>query len=292
MSNKYIIQNLDNYNKFISESYSTIVYKYIDIINNYIILSFDYRYLYTNNNIIIKKGIDTLQHIFNIIFLYTLNLELTTYHCDKATYYYIEFISQMSGDNNVLQLTSKDISLFVFKKTIFDLSNDNKVKHTISKKDKSTIELVKMITNIYNKLIYTIIDTNDNDNETKTLSHYKIQLSNVYKSMNYILSSIFENITAVSVKNNLKNSDKDYVNREKYINKLNVLDFILDIFNEKDYKNKSQMLELIIKKLFNLENLTLIHTDIQTIKYKVYDDLFNEYLENNNSNKLVNWLFS
>ena len=53
MSSKYILQNLDNYNKYISDSYSTILYKYIDIINNYIILSFDYSY--RNNKIMIKN---------------------------------------------------------------------------------------------------------------------------------------------------------------------------------------------------------------------------------------------
>jgi hypothetical protein len=292
MSSKFILQNLDNYNKFISDSYSSIFYKYIDIINNYIILSFDYSYLYSNNKVIIKKGIETLHHVFNVIFLYTLNLELTCYHCDKATYYYIEFISQMSGDNNILQLTSKDVTLFVFKKTIFDLSNDNKIKHSLNQEDKTIIEIIKKLSIIYNNLIYfTIDDVNIN----KGIQHYKSLLSNTFKSMNYILSEDLGNVSKTSkaskTNNIKKQNDVILSNSEKYLEKLNTLEFILQILNDKEYNNKLQFIELFIKKLFNIDNseTSLI---IKTIKDKVYDDCFEDYLIDNNVNKLISWLFS
>jgi hypothetical protein len=290
MSNKYVLQNLDNYNKSINDSYSSILYKYIDIINNYIILSFDYSYLYSNNKIIIKRGISTLFHIFNVIFFYTLNLDLTSYHCDKATYYYIEFISQMTGDNNILQLTGKDVTLFVFKKTIFDLSNDNKIKHSLNKDDKTTIEIIKLVSNIYNHLIYNIIDNENND-----LNHYKKMLSTIYKSMNYILSEKIDENNDKHLKNNdkhLKNNDKRknelILNREKYINKLKLLEFILETIAYKEFGNKNAFIELFIKKIFNLDTLNI--NNFTNIKNKVHDELFDEYLNDINPNKLVNWL--
>ena len=288
MSSKYILQNLDNYNKYISDSYSTILYKYIDIINNYIILSFDYSY--RNNKIMIKKGIETLHHVFNIIFLYTHNLDLTCYHCDKATYYYIEFISQMSGDNNVLQLTSKEIALFVFKKTIFDLSNDNKIKHSINAQDKPIIEIVKTLSNIYNSLIYNIID---NDNIEEGLSHYKTLLSNNYKSMNYILSEKLDETKIKSLKNNKKHTDF-ILNIEKYKIKINILEFILEIVDAKYYNNpnKCAFIELFIKKLFSIDCSTEFIFNINAIKDKAYNETFCDYLNDNNANKLVNWLLS
>ena len=46
------------------------------------------------------------------------------FHCKKAYYYYIEFIGQISDDSHsYLQLTSKDATLFVYKKTIFEVDN-------------------------------------------------------------------------------------------------------------------------------------------------------------------------
>lgn len=281
MSNKFILQNLDNYNKYITDNYSTILYKYIDIINNYIILSFDYSYLYSNNNII-KKGIETLHHIFNVIFLYTLNLDLTCYHCDKAMYYYIEFISQMSGDNNILQLTCKDVTLFVFKKTIFDLSNDSKIRHSLNKEDKLTIDIVKKVSLIYNTLIYSSIDDGSMMNG---LEYYKALLSTSYKSMNYILSEKIDNY-----RKNDKSNDKEYkvatLNVENYLMKLNVIEIILQALNDKKCDNKNQIIELFIKKIFNMNSL---NTDIKSIKYKLYDDLFDEYL-NGNANRFITWI--
>lgn len=282
MSSKYILQNLDNYNKSISDSYSSIIYKYIDLINNYIILSFDNSYIYNNNKYIIKKGIETLHHVFNIIFLYTLNLELTCYHCEKATYYYIEFISQMSGDNNILQLTSKDVTLFVFKKTIFDISNGSKNKYTISNIDSILLKLIKKISNIYNELTYMIIDdnsamsenniVNNNDNE---LQRYKTQLSIIYKTINVLLNS---------------NLDE---NKEDYLLKLNMLEFMIQILNERNYQNKLIIIDNFIRKLFGNTNSTFnSNINIEMLKNKVYDEKFENYVMNNHLNKLMTWIFN
>lgn len=288
MSSKFILQNLDNYNKYISDSYSTILYKYIDIINNYIILSFDYSYVYNNNKVIIKKGIETLHHVFNVIFLYTLNLELTAYHCDKATYYYIEFISQMTGDNNVLQLTSKDVTLFVFKKTIFDLSNDNKIKHSLNQKDIKIIDIIKRLGMIYNNLIYLTID---DGTINKGLQQYKNLLSDAYKSMNYILSEDLDNLEK---SNKIKSMSQEYndLNKDKFFTKIDTLEVILNSLSDKDCNNKLQIIESFIKKIFNLNHSKSLSIDIKNIKYKIYDPLFEEYLKMNNTNKLIGWLLN
>jgi hypothetical protein len=69
------------------------------------------------------KGLETLTHVFRMLLLYTKNLDLTFYNCKKALYYYLEFIGQIGDDNNeFLKLTSNDASLFVYKKTIFSIS--------------------------------------------------------------------------------------------------------------------------------------------------------------------------
>lgn len=69
------------------------------------------------------KGLETLTHVFRMLLLYTKNLDLTFYNCKKALYYYLEFIGQIGDDNHeFLKLTSNDASLFVYKKTVFSVS--------------------------------------------------------------------------------------------------------------------------------------------------------------------------
>ena len=82
---------------------------------------------------ILKRGVLSLSHIFNIFLLYTKNIELTITHCNKALYYYIEFIGQIVDDNHsYLQLNSKDATLFVYKKTIFEINNEYRKKDDIA----------------------------------------------------------------------------------------------------------------------------------------------------------------
>ena len=72
---------------------------------------------------VIVKGLETLTHVFRMLLLYTKNLDITFYNCKKALYYYLEFIGQIGDDNHeFLKLTSNDASLFVYKKTIFSVS--------------------------------------------------------------------------------------------------------------------------------------------------------------------------
>ena len=45
----------------------------------------------------------------------------------KSFYYYIEFIGQIGDSNHqFLQLNSKDATLFVFKKTVFEINSDHR----------------------------------------------------------------------------------------------------------------------------------------------------------------------
>ena len=112
--NNYILNNLENYNKELSETTVDIFIKYVNLINEFIIESCENLYMKNiNYNIyIIKKGVETLSHIFSILLLYTMNLELVYHHCQNSLFYYIEFISQISGENNFLQLSPGKIWQF------------------------------------------------------------------------------------------------------------------------------------------------------------------------------------
>ena len=100
---------------------------------------------------VVTKGLSTLIHIFNMLTLYTKNVELIEHHCEKAIAYYIEFISQIGTEGqNYLQLNSKDAILFVYKKTIFDINSEVRKNLDLSSAETKVIQIIFNI----NKLNY------------------------------------------------------------------------------------------------------------------------------------------
>lgn len=124
-----ILYNPENYKSTIHNTsqdilakFSIIIIEYMRLISEKINIKNKQYYIF-----IFERGIETLIHIFSMIFYYTKNLDLTFYHSQKAYYFYIEFIEQISDDNiTFLQLSSKDAVMFVYKKTIFELNNERK----------------------------------------------------------------------------------------------------------------------------------------------------------------------
>ena len=119
--------NIENYKKEFSYSMDDILKKHGILLNEY--LNFIYENINLKNkscnNFIIIRGIETISHVFSIILYYSKNIDLAFYHGQKAFYFYVEFICQITDEQHTfLQLNSRDASLFVYKKTIFDINND------------------------------------------------------------------------------------------------------------------------------------------------------------------------
>jgi hypothetical protein len=115
------------FNKELNRPIAEIVEKYVALIGEY------YAFIRENPNIIHKKqypyllarGLDTITHVFTIILFYTKNLEITYYHSQKSFYFYVEFIEQiLDAQNAFLHLDSRDASIFVYKKTIYEINPD------------------------------------------------------------------------------------------------------------------------------------------------------------------------
>ena len=130
-NSQYSLYNLDNYKPTISSSIE-------DIINKYNMLISDYMKMASSSNFIIGRGLDTISHVFLLMLYNTKNVDMSYYHSQKAFYFYIEFIEQITGDANCLKLSSTDAMLFVYKKTIFELNPKN--THPIQDKDKQLLE--------------------------------------------------------------------------------------------------------------------------------------------------------
>jgi hypothetical protein len=125
----YSLQTIENYKPILINSLNEILDKYIVLICEYL------RYIVENIKMkntnhfkfILMRGLETITHVFNNVLFFSRNLEMTYYHSQKAFYYYVEFIGQINEEQNVfLQLSSRDATMCVYKKTLFEIPTDYK----------------------------------------------------------------------------------------------------------------------------------------------------------------------
>jgi hypothetical protein len=123
----YLLNSVVNYKNYLDTSlkeilikYTTLVTEYIELVSEKINITKMYYYKY-----IFIRGLDTITTVFKLLLYLTKNIELSYYHSQKAFYFYVEFIEQISDDqNSFLQLSSREACMFVYKKTIFEINND------------------------------------------------------------------------------------------------------------------------------------------------------------------------
>lgn len=240
------LQNIDNYKK---DSYANnemdIYMKYVNVINQYLLFGIE---TIKNKNseylkYILIKGLFTISYVFKMLFLFTRNLDLTYYHCQKSYSYYIEFIGQI-GDDAVtyLQLNSKDAALFVYKKTIFDINHNYKKDYYENKVEETKNKIVSIFIDTYNKLVET---------ELTQLNCEQLQLKNIniinkihnnigdfndklYKLYYSFSFNCRANATAATSAENIEHSiDCDEDNRELLYKKLTYIKQFCDIIISK-----------------------------------------------------------
>lgn len=266
-NSKYILYNISNYNSNIENSVSEILTSFVSVILEY--MRFISEKVSIQNKtyykFIIQRGIETLIHIFSFIFYYTKNLELTSYHTQKAYYFYIEFIEQMSDDNVVfLKLSSRDAILFVYKKTIYDINNEYKKNmKECSLEEKNMLSIIDSYIEIYKNIIQF------------TINNYEFMYDNKVSYINNCCNNILtisETLIKTKYKNNIVNSLELFIN--VLVNKqLNVTEF----FN---------VVDLFIKKIQIKKKIDEI-----SIRDKIYSADINTYLENKDFDKLCLFIF-
>jgi hypothetical protein len=154
-SSNYSLSNLDNYKSIIEDKLDDIIEKYCNLIAEYIIFIIDNTNFKNTNyeKFIIERGFETITHVFKMLLYYSRNLDVAYYHGQKAFYFYVEFIGQISEDKNTfLQLTSRDSTMFVYKKTIFEMNNEvRKNVASLSQENVEQLELLSLISVIIKK---------------------------------------------------------------------------------------------------------------------------------------------
>ena len=164
--NNFSLQNLDNYRKNIDNTTSEITEKYYMLIAEYFKFITENIKVKNSNfaKFIITRGLDTITNVFNSIFYYTKNIDLTYFHCQKSFYFYVEFVGQISEDEKMfLQLSSRDATLYVYKKTIFEINNECKNTNESSKLLNDQIAIINGYINIYKTMVYKIIQIDRNN---------------------------------------------------------------------------------------------------------------------------------
>ena len=252
MKNQNNIYAIENYKNDIDINEKVIFFKYITVIQDFIQSSLENIFIKNKMyyKFILTSGIKMLNKIFNLLLLYTNNIELTQYHSSKALFYYIEFISQIGDEGNAfLKLNSTDAYLFILKKTIYEINEDYRKNFKQSENSIKVNNLKDKYISIYNSIIFNIINnfeiTDDDDNNINLLkiiskklykiSELLIQFDDINEYYNYI--EIFINFI-LPLQNNLpyiemflkKNIKKNEIDLEKIQKNLNN-EKIIDNFN-------------------------------------------------------------
>ena len=156
---QYTLLNTSNFNKTLTCSLPDILNKYVSLISEY--ESFISEKVNIKNKkyyeFIFNRGLDTISHVFQMILFYTKNLDITYYHSQKSFYFYVEFIEQIIDiQHSFLQLSSRDASVFVYKKTIYEINNEYRksIESLNSTKD-SNIESIGLYIEFYKLLVGT-----------------------------------------------------------------------------------------------------------------------------------------
>jgi len=260
ISNKetcYSLNNIENYKKELDCEVNDVTKKYTELIVEY------YKFILENIKItnislskfIIIRGLDTITNVFLNILYFTKNLDLTYYHCQKSFYFYVEFVGQISDDEKMfLQLTSRDATTYVYKKTVFEINNELKKNDKPSDIFKEKMKSIEIYIHINQTYLLKIINSK------------KIDISN----LEYLLN-LCEKI------NNIQNKTKLNNMLETIIEKIYYMIEDIDLFFK---------INLLFIKRFGKNPET-----ITNVEKKFFTDEINIKI-NEPPNKFINWLFS
>jgi hypothetical protein len=188
MEHQYIISNINNYKKTLEESVDEILKGYLLVIKEFLELDIIYKnpQLY---KFLVQRGIETISSVFSILLYYTKNLNLTVYNCQQSNYLYKEYIEQISNDSNShLKLSSKEVSMFIYKKTIFEINRKNIQSHD---NDKNINKKIDSYINGFKYMLLTLLKLTKFNYDTKSIEISKIKelfirLAFTYKSLSDI----------------------------------------------------------------------------------------------------------
>ena len=272
MTETYLLSSIGNYHpKLDNNNLNTILIKYISLIIDYMKLITEKINIIKNNyyKYIFIRGLDTITTVFKILLYVTKNIELTYYHSQKAFYFYVEFIEQITDEQNVfLQLSSREACMFVYKKTIFEINNDvRKNMLECNYEENNFKSIIDAYIHIYKNIISYCI------NHSTFTCNNKLEYVNMCCNKLHTYSHLLNATSVYFEKHNIESSNL-------FITRLNEKDISIKIYFD--------ILELFIKKMsdkkFLSDNLLIKKINLKIINADFIDKL-------DNSKLFINWIF-
>ena len=193
------------------------------------------------------------------------------YHCKKAYLFYVEFIGQIGDDSHsYLQLNSKDATLFIYKKTIFEINNEYRKQFVLKKEEKEIFEYIHKFSTVVAEIFEEVINNNNIKGNSKISYVMYIQ-----KMTNKIVNKLV--CFKAPIKNKINICDNYLYYKSLLLNKNITIDECL-FFN---------LSNLFFKKITN--NKTI---NVKIIKLKLYNPICNYKIQNETPLKFTNWLFN
>lgn len=153
----YSLHNVDNYNKEIDTNIGDVVGRLAELLIECVLFITDNVKLKQTqfSRFIVMRGLDTVLHVFHYLLFYTKNLDVTYFHCQKAFYLYVEFVGQISEDEKMfLQLSSRDATTYVYKKTIYDINPElRRTNEFMSDYTRIKIDVVELYIEFYKTIL-------------------------------------------------------------------------------------------------------------------------------------------
>jgi len=265
LSYHYSLQNSENYKSLLENSINDVIERYILLICEYM------RFIVENIKVknkgyfkfILIRGLETITHVFKNILYYGKNLEMAYYHGQKAFYYYVEFIGQISEEQHqYLQLSSRDATMYVYKKTIFEITNECKKHSTyIDQELETKLNGINIHIQLYKNLIqYFLANEKNLCDETFNLFTKKFEV---------LCNKL--NITRLTGE------------------EIKVLELFYQHISEKSFQIEKffEIHEFFIIRIFKKKLLL----NEKKFKQKLLDSSFDEYFEQT-PDKFVSWIIS
>lgn len=263
------LKNLENYNKTLDFTNKEIIKTYTEIIIEFI--KFVFENIETKNannysNFMIFRGLDTITHVFHNLLYHTKNLVLTSIHTQKSFYFYLEFIEQINQEQHIfLQLSSRDATMYVYKKTIFEINkglNNKEIKEdcsNYSNDNNHRFVILFEITKIMRLLVTLFINYHDKN----------IKLSHKFFSYDEKTKSDFEYLTFLF--------SKIYEHEFYDIIKINHINRFINItcLSDLTIKNMYEVIYIGLKKILKNDSKTLEKIE----NFILYENLNNDNID-------------
>lgn len=240
------------------------------------------------NKFIIIRGFETISHVFNNILYYTKNMDLAFYYGQKAYYFYVEFIGQITdAQNTFLQLNSRDAIMFVYKKTLFEMNNEYAKLNTSSSStlNNDVFDILQTHSIIIKNIVSFFIHQIDLSNEKKRF------IDVLLKHMDLVMKNIETCIHKFSFmgSNNLSTSGSS-INKHILVKTVEKMYDILLIFIEKINTMDSHTIYFEVIELF-LKKIIIMKNKIYEIKIleNIYSHEFNKKIKDTPKD-FVDWI--